>query len=89
MMGDDMRWRCFHCLPKSLEGGVRSGMEHEPEQCVAASTFRQYSRGLHLVIPQADAWPIPISLRCQSTCYNHEAHGQPVGLLHSRGSLAE
>ena len=35
---------------------------------------------------QTDAWPIPISLRCRSTCCNHEEHGRPVGCLHSRGS---
>ena len=44
---------------------LRSGQvwEHVPEQCVAAYTFHQYSRGLRLAISQADAWPIPISLR--------------------------
>ena len=44
-----------------------------PEQHVAAFTFRRHFRGLHLAIAQADVWPIPISLRCQSTCCNHEA----------------
>ena len=46
--------------------GGRSGQvwEHELEQRVAATTFRRYSRGLHVAIPQVDAWPIPISLRC-------------------------
>ena len=63
--------------------------EHAPEQRVAASTFRWYSRGLRLAISQADDWPIPISLRCRSTCCNHEARGRPIGLLHSQDSLAE
>ena len=70
---------------------TRSGQvwEHVPEQSITASTFRRYSRGHRLAIPQADAWPIPISLRCRPTCCNHEARGRPIGLLHSRGSLAE
>ena len=73
-------------------GMVRSGQvwEHAPELHVAASTFRWYSRGLHLAIPQADAWPIPISLRCRSTCCNHEAHGRPIGSsTHETPSLRE
>ena len=38
--------------------------EHVPEQCITASTFRRYSRSLHLAIPYADAQPLSISLRC-------------------------
>ena len=70
----------------------RSGQvwEHAPEQRIAASTFRRYSRGLRPAIPQADARPIPISLRCRSTCCNHEARGQPIGLsTHETPSLRE
>ena len=40
------------------------GCEHAPEQHVNGSTFHWYSSGLRLAISQADAWPIPISLRC-------------------------
>ena len=74
-----------------LSAQVQSGQvwENAPEQCVTAFTFRRYDRGLRLAIPQADVWPIPISLRCQSTCCNHEARGQHSGLLHSRGFLTE
>ena len=45
---------------------ARSGpvWEHASEQRVAVSTFRWYSKGLRLAIPQAYAWPIPISFRC-------------------------
>ena len=43
----------------------------------------QYSRSLRLAIAPADAWPIPISFRCGSTCCNHEARGRPICLLHS------
>jgi len=70
---------------------VRSSQawEHAPDQRVAASTFRRNSRSLRLAIHQADAWPIPISLRCWSTCCNHETRGRPIGLLHSGGSLAD
>ena len=64
---------------------VRSSQvwEHMPEQRVTVSTLCQYSKGLFLTIHQADAGPIPISLRCSSTCCSHEELGQPVGLLHS------
>ena len=70
---------------------LRSGQvcAYAPEQHVSASIFRRYSRGLHLAIPQTDAWPIPISLRYRSSCCNHGAHCWPVGLLHSRGSLTK
>ena len=70
---------------------IRSGQvwEHGPEHRIAASTFRRYSRGLRLTNPQADAWPSPISVRCRSTCCNHEARGRPIGLLLSRDSIAE
>ena len=40
-------------LRKGCEGQV---WEHAPVQRVAASTFRRYSRGLRLAIPQADEW---------------------------------
>ena len=79
------------CCRGNGDRKVMSGQiwEHTPEQRVAASTFHRYSRGFRLVIPQADAWPNPISLRYRSTCCNHEARGRPIGLLHPRDSLAE
>ena len=67
----------------------RSGMGACTRAVFCNVHFPLVSRGLHLTIPQADAWPIPISLRCSSTCCNHESSGQPVALLHSRGSLAK
>jgi len=36
-----------------------------------------------VAIAQADAWPLPISLRCCT----HEERGRPIGLLHSSYSL--
>ena len=35
--------------------------EHAPKQRVAAPTFRRYSRGLGLPIPQTDAWVGPLA----------------------------
>ena len=83
LLPKDVRMR-IHVIRKS--GHVR---EQAPEQRVAASTFCRYSRCLHLAISLADAWPIPISLKCQSTCCNHKAHGQAIGLLYPHGSLVE
>ena len=45
---------------------VRSGQvwEHATKQRITVSTFHRDSRNFRLAIPQADAWRIPISLRC-------------------------
>ena len=68
---------------------MQSGQVWEHAGAACRCIHFPYSRGLRLDIPQADSWPITISLRCRSTCCNHEARGRPIGLLHSRDSLAE
>ena len=74
-----------------MVGGGKEGGATEVDLCieqsVAASTFRRYSRGHRLAIPQVDARPIPICFRCRSTM------GHVVGPLasstHETPSLRE
>ena len=76
-------------LDHNLQHQVRSGMGACGGTAHHCVNFLPASSSLRLAIPQADAWPIPISLRCRSTCCNHEARCQPIGLLYSRDSLTE
>ena len=74
----------------SLLSGGGQWADHVPRGCsrlIGISKRWGWTRlclgGGQTEAPQADARPIPIPLRCRSTCCNHEARGQPIGLLHS------
>ena len=67
-----------------LEDLPKLGIINPSNHFLGEAETSSLSKGLKF-LPQA----IPISLRCRSTCCNHKACGRPIGLLHSRDSLAE
>ena len=72
-----------------MSGHVKSGMEacaRAVRRCIHFPLVLKGSPSSH---PTGRCLAIPISLRCWSTCCNHEARSRPNSRLHSRDSLTE